>query len=139
MPDIPKPLHLPTPLQPPLSAPTNRRRPPRRLRGRRWRQAGVGLAMAAGGTSILMVLMRLPDRDDTQLLVRDAVSNVIDGLGHLFLGMLQLAGVLTTVLLAVAALVLLMGGTIRVLRSLAPRSRQGSGPEEHQPTPPPLG
>jgi hypothetical protein len=92
--------------------------------------------MAAGGTSILMVLMRLPDRDDTQLLVRDAVSNVINGLGHLFLGMLQLAGVLTTVLLAVAALLLLMGGTIRVLRALAPRSRQSSGSQENEASPP---
>jgi hypothetical protein len=80
-----------------------------------------------------MVLMRLPDRDDTQLLVRDAVSNVIDGLGHLFLGMLQLAGVLTTVLLAMAALLLLMGGTMRLLRALAPRPRKASWQEAHEP------
>jgi hypothetical protein len=50
--------------------------------------------------------------------------------------MLQLAGVLTTVLLAVAALLLLMGGTIRVLRALAPRSRQSSGSQENEASPP---
>jgi len=135
MPDIPRPLHLPTPLQAPPAPQGNQRRTPRR-KGTRWRQAGVGLAMAAGGTSILMVLMRLPDRDDTQLLVRDAVSNVIDGLGHLFLGMLQLAGVLTTVLLAMAALLLLMGGTMRLLRALAPRPRKAPWKEAHEPAPP---
>jgi hypothetical protein len=80
--------------------------------------------MAAGGTTILLGLVQVPERIDTQLLVSDAVSNVMRGLGNLFLGIFQLAGVVATVFLALLALLLLVGGTMRVVRALFSRRRR---------------
>ncbi len=118
MSDNPPPLHLPAPLQRRKSSPPRRARPLRRRD--RWRQAAIGLAMAAGGTTILLGLVQVPERIDTQLLVSDAVSNVMRGLGNLFLGIFQLAGVVATVILALLALLLLLGGALRLLKALFP-------------------
>ena len=125
MSDNPPPLHLPSPLQPRRSSPPRRSRPLRRRA--RWRQAAIGLAMGAAGTTTLLGLVQVPERIDTQLLVSDAVSNVMRGLGNLFLGIFQLAGVVATVILALLALVLLVGGTLRVLKALFPRFSRRKG------------
>ena len=68
---------------------------------------------------LLASLMLIPERFDTLLLVSTAIANVIGGLSRLGLGLLQLTGVLVVALLALLALVLLLGGMVRVARCLA--------------------
>jgi hypothetical protein len=77
--------------------------------------------MAALGAGILVGLVQLPRRLDALLLVSTAIANLIAGLGRLSLALLQLGGVLAVVVLALLALVLLLGGAVRLVRSLLPR------------------
>jgi hypothetical protein len=63
--------------------------------------------------------MFIPERFDTLLLVSTAIANVIGGLSRLGVGLLQLTGVLVVALLALLALVLLLGGMVRMARCLA--------------------
>lgn len=125
-PDTPL-LHLPLPPagEPPLPRRRRRRRPPAR-----WRQAGVGLLFAVAGAGILVGLMQIPERLDTLLLVSNAIANVIAGLSRLGVGLLQLAGVLAVVVLALLALVLLAGGCLRLLRAVSPRSGKAELPPQ---------
>jgi hypothetical protein len=78
----------------------------------------MGVSLAALGTGILAVLVRLPERLDTLLLVSNAVANVIGGLSRLGLGLLQLGGVLVVVVLALFALLLLAGGVVRLWKAM---------------------
>ena len=110
-------LHLPSP--PAGEQPRSRRR--RRRRPSRWRQAGGGLLLGAAGAGILVGLVQIPERLDALLLVSNAIANVIAGLSRLGIGLLQLTGVLAVVLLALLALMLLVGGGVRLLRALSPR------------------
>ena len=93
----------------------------RRRHSARWRQAGAGLLLCTTGLLTLLVLMRLPERLDTLLLVSNAVSNVISGLRHFSVGLLQLAGVLGVVSVALFALLLMAAGGVRLIRAIAPR------------------
>lgn len=77
--------------------------------------------LGAAGAGILVGLMQIPERLDALLLVSNAIANVIAGLSRLGIGLLQLAGVLAVVLLALLALMLLVGGAVRLLRALSPR------------------
>jgi hypothetical protein len=63
--------------------------------------------------------MQIPDRLDALLLVSNAIANLITGLSHLSIGVLQLAGVLMVVALALLALLLLVGGGVRIFRALS--------------------
>lgn len=117
-----QPLHLPRPGLPPVRPLRLRRR----RRQARWRQAGLGILLAMSGSGILMLLMQLPRRLDTLLLVSNAVANLIRGLSQLGLGLLQLVVVLTVVTLVVLALLLLIGGGMRLLRALIPGRGLGS-------------
>ena len=101
----------------------------RRRRPARWRQLGIGLGLGAAGGGLLASLMLIPERFDTLLLVSNAIANVIGGLSRLGVGLLQLTGVLVVALLALLALVLLLGGMVRVARCLAnpPLSRGSAG------------
>jgi hypothetical protein len=112
-------LHLPTPVIRSVEIRRQTRR--RRRRSGRLLQAGVGLTLGASGVGILLLLVRLPERLDTLLLVSNALANLIGGLGRFMTGMLQLAGVLTVVLLALFALLLLVAGGVRLIRAVAPR------------------
>jgi len=115
----------------PLDLPGHPRRPARRPRGIpspesarrprpvRWRQLLIGLGFGGAGAGLLASLMLIPERFDTLLLVSTAIANVIGGLSRLGLGLLQLTGVLVVALLALLALVLLLGGMVRVARCLA--------------------
>lgn len=87
----------------------------------------MGLLLAVLGTGILAALVRIPERLDTLLLVSHAVANVIGGLSRLGLGLLQLAGVLVVVVLALFALMLLAGGVVRLWKATVAQ-QGGSGP-----------
>ncbi len=128
-PRSPRPLQLPNPslIPPPHSPrPTRRRRRPIS----RGRQALMGLLLSAAGIATLLALLRLPSQLDTVLLVSKAIANLIKGLTHLGLGLLQLAGVMAVAMVALLALVLLGAGLSRLMRALAPRRppTQGPGP-----------
>ena len=113
-------LHLPSPGRRPSPSPPQSRRL-RRRRSSRWRQAAMGVLLGAAGAGILMVLMRIPERLDTLLLVSTAIANLISGLSRLSIGVLQLTGVMVVVLVTLFALMLLVGGGMRLLRAVAPR------------------
>jgi len=81
----------------------------------------MGVLLGAAGAGILMVLMRIPERLDTLLLVSTAIANLISGLSRLSIGVLQLTGVMVVVLMTLFALMLLVGGGMRLLRAVAPR------------------
>lgn len=92
----------------------------RRRRSSRWRQGGAGLLLGFSGAGVLLLLMQLPDRLDTILLVSNAVTNLIRGLTLLGLGVMQLAAVLGVVVLALFALLLMVAGGVRMIRAMAP-------------------
>jgi Flp pilus assembly protein protease CpaA len=81
----------------------------------------MGMLLGAAGAGILMVLMRIPERLDALLLVSTAIANLISGLSRLSIGVLQLTGVMVVVLVTLFALMLLVGGGMRLLRAVAPR------------------
>jgi len=120
-------LQLPNPS---LATSNRRSRPPRRRRRiSRYRQVLMGLLLVTAGIALLLVLLRLPSKLDTVLLVSTAIANLIKGLTHLGLGLLQLAGVLAVALVALVALVLLGAGLSRWMRALAPDApSKGPGP-----------
>ena len=134
----PRPLELPAPaLRPPQAARRPRAAPRRGLRRSRWRQVGTGLLLGAGGAGLLLGLMQIPDRLDALLLVSNAIANLIDGLSHLSIGVLQLAGVLMVVALALLALLLLVGGGVRIFRALtSPPVPPPGSPPGSPPSPP---
>ena len=108
--------------------------PRRRRRPDRWRQFGIGLGLGGAGGGLLASLMLIPERFDTLLLVSTAIANVIGGLSRLGVGLLQLTGVLMVALLALLALVLLLGGLVRMARCLAsPPLNRGSAGTRGQP------
>ena len=140
LPRSPQNLHLPNPS---LGRPNRGSRPARRRRISRLRQVLMGLLLVSAGITLLLALLRLPTQLDTVLLVSTAIANLINGLTHLGLGLLQLAGVLAVALVALLALVLLGAGLSRWLRALAPNSpSKGPGPRgkrralDPQPLPP---
>jgi hypothetical protein len=95
-----------------------RRQPPR------WRQFGMGLLLMLLGGILLFGLMQLPERLDTVLLLSTSLAQLISGLRSLVLGLLQLFGVVLLVAVALLSLLLLVGGAVRLVRSLMPRPRQ---------------
>jgi hypothetical protein len=108
--------------------------PRRRRRPDRWRHLGIGLGLSGAGGGLLASLMFIPERFDTLLLVSTAIANVIGGLSRLGVGLLQLTGVLVVALLALLALVLLLGGMVRMARCLAsPPLNRGAAATRSQP------
>lgn len=103
-----------------------RRRRRRRRPMARWRQAGLGVLLALSGSGILILLMYLPRRLDALLLVSNAIANLIRGLSQLGMGLLQLGVVLSLVLLSLLALLLLVGGAMRLLRAALPGGPPGA-------------
>jgi len=94
----------------------------------------IGLGLGGAGGALLASLMLIPERFDTLLLVSTAIANVIGGLSRLGVGLLQLTGVLVVALLALLALVLLLGGMVRVARCLAsPPLNRGTAGTRGQP------
>jgi hypothetical protein len=86
----------------------------------------AGLLLIGAGSLILGILMQLPKRLDTLLLVSNAIANLISGLSRLMLGILQLGSVIVVALLALAALLLLVGGGVRLVRAILSHRRRTS-------------
>lgn len=99
----------------PQRAVFRKRRPPRRSR-----LLVEGMLLVAAGVGLLVLLLQLPRLVDLDslLLVSTAIGHLIGGLSQLLLGCLQLLGVLVLVALALLALVLLVGGLLRLVRAL---------------------
>ena len=70
--------------------------------------------------------MQLPERLDALLLVSNAIANLISGLGRLAMGILSLGGVIVVALLALVALLLLVGGSVRIIRAIWAQRRRPS-------------
>lgn len=119
----PRPLQLPRPDLAKAGGPRFSRR---RKRQSRWRQAGSALLLLLGGCGILALETVLIQRLNALLLVSNAIAGLIRGLMLLGQGLLQLAIVLAVVSLALLALLLLVGGGVRLFRALAPGGRSGS-------------
>ncbi|MFM9040690.1 MAG: hypothetical protein ACKOHJ_00285 [Vulcanococcus sp.] len=83
------------------------------------RQILEALLLMALGVGLLVLLLHLPDLIDLDslLLVSTALANLIGGLSRLLMGILQLLGVALLVSSALLALVLLLGGLVRLVRA----------------------
>jgi hypothetical protein len=86
----------------------------------------AGLLLIGAGSLILGILMQLPKRLDALLLVSNAIANLISGLSRLMMGILQLGSVIVVALLALAALLLLVGGGVRLVRAVLSHRRRTS-------------
>ena len=93
-----------------------RRRRPRLPYGLIFRQLTVVILMLGGGVGITIGLQRLPDQVDVVLLVSEAVADLIRGVQQLLEAFLGLAAVVLIAILVVLAIVLVLGGTWRLLR-----------------------
>jgi hypothetical protein len=117
-------LHLPTPKGPSPGKGLQLRR--RRRPTSRWRQLLAGLLLILAGALILAGLVQLPERLDALLLLSNAIANLIYGLSRLTMGILQLGSVILVALLALTALLLLVGGGVRLVRGLTSRPPRSS-------------
>ncbi|MFO7630298.1 MAG: hypothetical protein R6W06_12445 [Prochlorococcaceae cyanobacterium] len=127
-----RPIHLPR------SPAAEGQRPAATKRRRRRRsplqQFLIGLGLVVLGGAVLVGLLFLPARLDTLLLVSTAISNLIGGLSRLALALLQFVGLILLVALALAALLALLAGFIRMGKAFLPvlGSTAGqSGPGRH--------
>ncbi|MGB7564065.1 MAG: hypothetical protein WBM08_04855 [Prochlorococcaceae cyanobacterium] len=105
--------------------------PPRNLHRKRQRtsrpkQFAIGLLLTAGGTGLLLALLKLPERLDTLLLVSKAIGNLLKGLTLLGSGLLQLLGVLLLVALALLAVAMVAIGLVRIVRAFWPARKAQS-------------
>lgn len=116
-----RPLHLPVPLQrfPP---PARRRRPSGRVRRRRLLVRGA-LMLLAGAAMLATVGMTARQVDGLSLL-RQAGGAVIEGFVRLLPRLLELGLLLALMLLAPAALLLMVGGVVRIGRALRGGTRR---------------
>jgi len=78
------------------------------------------------GIGVLAFLSWLPQRIDALVVVSEAIADLIRGLGQLLEALLGLGAVILLALLLLVGLVALVGGTVRVCRSLV-RSFSVSG------------
>lgn len=118
----------------PLQLPDPRGATGRRRRPARWRRLLAALALTGLGVVLLVVLLQLPERFDTVLLLSNALANLIGGVQQLLLGVGQLLVLALLVALALGALLLVIAGVIRLARALAPapsRPRPGQRPAGH--------
>jgi hypothetical protein len=84
------------------------------------------LACLALGAGLLTLLVHLPERLDTLLLLSSALSGLIAGLRQAGVALLQLLALVLLVLLTLLALALVVVGSVRLIRALllAPRRRR---------------
>ena len=98
-----------------------------RRSGSPWREAVMALLNGAAGIGVLLLLMQLPSRLDSLLVLSKVISALIRGLSEignglisLLVGLLQASGLLLLLGLAIAALLLLINGVYRLLRLAMP-------------------
>ena len=92
------------------------------------RQLFAGLLMLAAGLGIAFLLQQLPQQVDVELLVSEAIADLIRGIQQLLEAMLGLTAVFVIDSLVVLASVLSFGGIwrlLRLLRMLLRRNPQG--------------
>ena len=87
----------------------------------------MALLNGAAGIGVLLLLMQLPSRLDSLLVLSKVISALIRGLSEignglisLLVGLLQASGLLLLLGLAIAALLLLINGVYRLLRLAMP-------------------
>ncbi|MCT0219484.1 hypothetical protein KQ304_10840 [Synechococcus sp. CS-1329] len=95
--------------------------------GSLWREVGMALLNGVAGTGVLLLLMQLPSRWDSLLLISKVISFLIQGLSQvgqglisLTVGLLQALVVLLLLGLAIVAMLLLINGVYRLLRLAMP-------------------
>jgi hypothetical protein len=108
-------------LQLPATGTSTRRVFRRRRRPVRWRQVCIALLLGAAGVGLLIVLLQLPERFDTFLVLSTALANLIGGVQQALWGLLQLLAVVLLVLVAIAALGLVAAGLVRLVRAFLPQ------------------
>jgi len=99
----------------------------KRRRRSPWRELLLALLNIGIGAGILLLLIQLPDRLDSLLLVSKVISVLLKGISQigqgivaLAAGLLQTLGILVVVSLAIAAMLLLANGLFRILRMALP-------------------
>jgi hypothetical protein len=90
----------------------------------RWGVALRGLGMGVLGAGLMLALAQIPERLDTQLVLRGAVTKVLAGLSRFGEGVLQLVGLTALLSLALLALGLLVFGLVRIVRAFLPLLRR---------------
>ncbi|APD47389.1 hypothetical protein KQ302_00485 [Synechococcus sp. CS-602] len=99
----------------------------KRRRRSPWRELLLALLNIGIGAGILLLLIQLPERLDSLLLVSKVISVLLKGISQigqgivaLAAGLLQTLGILVVVSLAIAAMLLLANGLFRILRMALP-------------------
>ncbi|NQV10444.1 MAG: hypothetical protein HQ527_04660 [Cyanobacteria bacterium] len=99
----------------------------KRRRRSPWRELLLSLLNIGIGTGILLLLIQLPKRLDSLLLISKVISALLKGISQigqgilaLAAGLLQTLGILVVVSLAIAAMLLLANGLFRILRIALP-------------------
>jgi len=82
------------------------------------RQFVEGVLLLALGAATLAFLSWLPQKNEGLLVVSEAIADLIGGIGQLLEGVLGLTTVIVVALLLVGALLALISGVIRLVRSL---------------------
>ncbi|MCP9800962.1 hypothetical protein [Synechococcus sp. RedBA-s] len=120
-------------MKPHLPDPGRKSRMPRQVFSRQrrggapWREGGISLLNGAAGLGVLVLLLQLPSRLDSLLVLSKVISALISGLSQigqglitLLLGVLQALALLLLLGLTVGALLLLVNGVYRLLRLAMP-------------------
>lgn len=105
----------------------SKRRPKPRPRSR-YGQFGIGLGFCALGAVVLASLVMLAARLDALLLLSMAISNLIGGLSRLVLALLQAVGLVLLLAVALAGLLCLMAGLMRIGKALWPQGHDTDQP-----------
>lgn len=82
------------------------------------RQFVEGVLLLALGAATLAFLSWLPQKNEGLLVVSEAIADLIGGIGQLLEGVLGLTTLIVVALLLVGALLALISGVIRLVRSL---------------------
>ena len=81
-----------------------------------WRQCVESILMLVGGICLLAFLNWVPQRLDGVVIVSEAIADLIRGITHLLEALLGLGSVILLAGLVMLGLILLLGGSWRMLR-----------------------